>query len=372
MGEMKEGKQPELYPTWEQQSKVQGYRIETLNALSAPKGVRYVCELTGVAAGVKMITPFTSLYYGSKEDAILSWEGIMHKLLPLVSQLRAKPVIIGSEEERQKREYSILMSKRALVDLTQRIAQRFLIKGEYELSIPGAMQCLSFSKEVYGDDTIDLVPAYLLLAQCHLGMRNFRPVQEFLGLANWSVLKTPDCPNEIKAQLERTFGKLCAAEGKHAEAAEHLAKDIYWTSLASGPEHVKVSVGYFNLACVFDAQHRVEAALALYDKVVDIWYKYLSAVRMSGDDTDPLSEAQCEEAMQMLLKILDVRRQFLGDNHIATGEAHFTLGLLRLLMERELDVAKQSIATAHSLYVSHLGPDHPSTVDVKDLLGALA
>lgn len=372
MGELEEDKQPELFATWAQQSKSKGYRIEPLNALSAPKGVRYVCELTGSPASVKMVTPFMPLYYASKEDAILSWEGIMHKLLPLISQLRAKPTIIGSEEERQKREYSILMSKRALVDLTQRIAQRFLIQGEFELGIPGAMQCLTFSKEIFGSDSVDLVPAYLLLAQCHLGMRNFRPVQEFLGLANWSVLKTPECPNDTKAQLERTFGKLCAAEGKYTEAAEHLAKDVYWTSLAFGPENVRTSVGYFNLACVFDAQHRVEAALALYDKVVDIWYKYLSAVRVAGEEADKLSETQCEEALQMILKILDVRKQFLGENHIATGEAFFTLGLLRLLMEREIEVAKQSIVSAHSLYVSHLGPDHPSTIDVKELLEALA
>eukprot|EP00514_Thraustochytrium_sp_LLF1b_P008738 CAMPEP_0184555606 /NCGR_PEP_ID=MMETSP0199_2-20130426/37880_1 /TAXON_ID=1112570 /ORGANISM="Thraustochytrium sp., Strain LLF1b" /LENGTH=116 /DNA_ID=CAMNT_0026951973 /DNA_START=31 /DNA_END=377 /DNA_ORIENTATION=- len=110
-----------LYSTWKEQSQVKGYHIEALNHLSAPKGIKYTCELTNTPASVKLVTPYMSLYYASKADAIVSWEGIMHKLLPLLSQLRAKPTIIGSEEERQKREYALIMSKRALIDLTRNV-----------------------------------------------------------------------------------------------------------------------------------------------------------------------------------------------------------------------------------------------------------
>lgn len=254
---------------------------------------------------------------------------------------------------------------------TKTVSTKFLIKGEFSLATPGAVQSLAFSKEYFGEDAIELVPSYLLLAQCYLGQKKFGQVQEYLGLANWSVLKTPDCNYEIRSQLHRTFGKLCAAQGKHNEATTHLAKDIYWMSLHKGPEHVATSTGYFHLATVFDAQHRVEAALALYDKVVDIWYKYLSTVRMAGEDAQETSEAQCEEALQMLTKILSVREQVLGEFHIATGEAQYTLGLLQLLMDRDLDTALSCIDSAHQVYTTHLGSDHPSTKDVEDILSLL-
>ncbi len=360
-----------LLASWAEQRQVPGYSIETLNSLSAPKGVRFVCELTGGPAGVKLVTPFLSLYFCSKQDAVLSWEGILHKLLPLLAQLRSKPSIIGSEEEREKREYSVLMSKRALIDLTRTAATKFLVQGQFMLGIPGAVQSLAFSKEVYGEDAVELVPAYLLLARCNLGLGNLRPTQEYLGLANWIVLKSPAAPPSARSELHRAFGNLCAAQGKYADSAQHLAKAIFWMSSEKGPEHVETSAGYFHLAAVFDAQHRVEAALALYDKVVDIWYKYLSTVRVAGDAANGLTEPQCDEALQMLQKVLATREQVLGENHIATGEAHYTLGLLRLLKGRDVALAHANIDAAHQVYLQHLGPDHPSTRDVKDLLAVV-
>ena len=35
-----------------------------------------------------------------------------------------------------------------------------------------------------------------------------KQAEEFLSLANWSVLKSPACPNAIRAQTHRNFGKL--------------------------------------------------------------------------------------------------------------------------------------------------------------------
>ena len=42
--------------------------------------------------------------------------------------------------------------------------------------------------------------------------------EEFLSLANWSVLKNPDCSNHLRSQLHRNFGKLYSAQGKLDEA----------------------------------------------------------------------------------------------------------------------------------------------------------
>lgn len=66
----------------------------------------------------------------------------MHKISPLVGPLRATPPIIGSEEERARREYTVQMSKRGLIDLCQQEASKFLVQGRYDLAVPGAIQVM--------------------------------------------------------------------------------------------------------------------------------------------------------------------------------------------------------------------------------------
>ena len=46
---------------------------------------------------------------------------------------------------------------------------------------------------VFGNGRIELVPSYLLLAEANLGLGRFKQAEEFLSLANWSILKNPDC-----------------------------------------------------------------------------------------------------------------------------------------------------------------------------------
>ena len=41
----------------------------------------------------------------------------------------------------------------------------------FGLSIPGAIQSLKFAKEVFGENSIDVVPSYLLLAEANLGLK---------------------------------------------------------------------------------------------------------------------------------------------------------------------------------------------------------
>lgn len=147
--------------------------------------------------------------------------------------------------------------------------------------------------DVYGSGRIELVPAYLLLAEANLGLKRYKVAEEFLLYANWSVLKNPDCSNELKSQLFRNFGKLYASQGKFQDALKQLAQDIYYSSLESGPEHIDTAGGYFYMADVFLTQGVVEHALAFYDKVVDIWYKFLINLRHRPDENiaDYLSEA---------------------------------------------------------------------------------
>lgn len=63
---------------------------------------------------------------------------------------------------------------------------------------------------------------------------------------------------------------------------------------------------------------QVESSLAFYDKVVDIWYKFLASVRSDASLFENTNEAQLSEGMDMLKRVLNTRENLLGDTHIAT------------------------------------------------------
>lgn len=71
----------------------------------------------------------------------------------------------------------------------------------------------------------------------------------------------------------------------------------------------------------FPAKRQVESSLAFYDKVVDIWYKFLASVRNDASVAENVGKAQLSEGMDMLTRVLNTRINLLGDNHIATVSA---------------------------------------------------
>lgn len=83
-----------------------------------------------------------------------------------------------------------------------------------------------------------------------------------------------------------------------------LAKDVYYSSKYYSPESVFTCGGYFFLAEVFLAENQADLALAMMDKVVDIWYKYLASLRTSqqtdpsvGTDSEAVGPAQAPKSI---------------------------------------------------------------------------
>jgi hypothetical protein len=208
---------------------------------------------------------------------------------------------------------------------------------------------------------------------------------------------SPDCSNELKSQLYRNFGKLYASQGRFNDALKQLALDVYYSSLESGPEHIDTAGGYFYLADVFLTQGIIENALALYDKVVDVWsvsvhtdlsnaslcveilfsffvlldftalrYKFLANLRHRPDESisDYLSESHIGEAVEMLRSILETRKKHLGANHIATGEAAYALGILKHVTGFDLD-ARNHYTQALTIYTNQLGAENESTIAIQ-------
>lgn len=115
----------------------------------------------------------------------------------------------------------------------------------------------------------------------------------------------------------------------------------------------------------------MEQALAFYDKVVDVWYKFLVSLRNTGDEAAAaLPDAQVAEAQAMLQDVARTRERVLGPTHIAYGEVQYTQGLLGVLAG-DVDAGCFALRSAHAIYTEHLGADHPSTVDVATVLADL-
>jgi hypothetical protein len=63
----------------------------------------------------------------------------------------------------------VLLLQLSLMEMTRTEAQRLLNEGEFERSIPAALQSLRFSIDIYGTGTVELVPSYLLLGEASIG-----------------------------------------------------------------------------------------------------------------------------------------------------------------------------------------------------------
>ncbi len=351
------------------------YRILPLNMLAFRDIPR--CELTGARANVQLVTHFNSIYYSTEELAEQAWYGIVKKIDHLLAPLRLPAPIVGTAEERAKRSEATKASKRTLIDFCLVEASNLLSIQKFQLAIPASIQALMFSKDCDGDRSLTVVEPYLQLAQAYLGLQVYDKAEEFLALARWIVLNTESCSDRVRSRMYLLMGRVSTALGKFEESKSEFAKSIFFMSRFQGAEAVGTSVGYYRLGDVFLAQGFVENALAFFDKVVDIWFKYLSALHnpqqpendvVIPKELESLSEEQLADGAYQLQKIFDTRKQLLGSAHIATGEVEYTIALFEYFLvgneRKALDLMENSLKT----YITSLGERHPSTMHIYSMI----
>lgn len=351
------------------------FRILPLNMLAFRDIPR--CELTGARANVQLVTHFNSIYYCTEELAEQAWFGIIKKVDHLIAPLRLPAPIVGTAEERAKRLEATKQSKRTLIDFCLTESSNLLSIQKFQLAVPASIQALMFSKDCDGDRSLTVVEPYLQLAQAYLGLQVYDKAEEFLALARWIVLNTDDCSDRIRARMYLLMGRVNTALGKLEDSKKEFSKSIFYMSRFQGAEAVDTSVGYFRLGDVFLAQGFVENALAFFDKVVDVWFKYLSALHDPAEpnndivipkELESLSEEQLADGASQLKQIHDSRRNLLGPNHIATGEAEYTIALFEFFLVGNDSKALELMESALSTYVTSLGEKHPSTMHISSMI----
>jgi len=269
-----------------------------------------------------------------------------------------------------------LYNKRNLIDFCLAESSNFISVQKYQLAIPAASQALKFSRELDGDTSILLVEPYLQLALASFGLNRLKECEEYLALAQWIVLNTEDCSDLTKSRLFQLLGRLSFSRSNYEKAKSEFSKAVYYSSRVYGAESVSTSIGYFRLGEVFLSLGNSESAFSFFDKVVDIWHKYLSLLlsRLENTETEEtqspeqINEENLSDGRSQLQKVFEHRQEVLGVNHIATGEAQFTMGLFEYFLLGNQTSAEALLSSALTVYNMQLGVEHASSKHVSSIL----
>eukprot|EP00397_Hematodinium_sp_SG-2012_P043557 GEMP01048442.1.p1 GENE.GEMP01048442.1~~GEMP01048442.1.p1 ORF type:complete len:357 (+),score=77.06 GEMP01048442.1:121-1191(+) len=340
---------------------------EPISQLARPKGVRYECEICGRPATLQCSE--CPAYYCTHEHFDIDWRGIRNLIAQDIVVLRERPKIVGSEEDRDKRNEELKAIRKELLDLCTETAQKFLVQGKYELAVPGALQSLKFAIELYGNEAAELVPSYLLLAEANLGLRRLKIAEEFLSLANWNLLKHEG--KHLMSNLQRNFGRLYAAQQRYNEALQAFATDIYYSSLEFGPEHIRSAPSYFHMGRVFQSHQKAERTSEFYDRVLAIYAQYFEDW-LNNTQGDQISAVEVEEAIEILKHITEYRQKRESDPNakVAAADGQYTLGILFVYSE-DIKTARELLTSALDVFESSLGVDHKKTLKAQDFLERL-
>ncbi|CAD7684135.1 unnamed protein product [Nyctereutes procyonoides] len=358
--------------------------MDRIYPLAVPKGRRLCCEVCEAPAE-RVCTACTVTYYCSLVHQRADWSSIHEKICQLLIPLRTSMPFYNSEEERQHGLQQLQQRQKHLIEFCYTVAQKYLFEGKHEAAVPAALHSLRFRMSVHGLSSVELVPAYLLLAEASLGLGQIVQAEEYLSQAQWTVLKSTECCCATQSLLHRNLGLLSIAKENYEEARYHLANDIYFASCAFGTEDIRTSGGYFHLANIFYGLKKLDLADTLYTKIAEIWSKYLNnryqvlsqnriqQIDLLGKrfETDTgLDEAQEAEAIQILTSIWNIRESTSNTDPQKTIFVLKILVMLYYLMMNSSKAQEYAMRAFSLAKEQHLSVNEQSTIE--DLLNMIS
>ena len=180
-------------------------------------------------------------------------------------------------------------------------AKKFIIMDQYDDAnrIVYDTMSLTIKQKVFNQKSIELLPAYFILAEANIGMggAKLKKAEEFLIAANWNLLKsgangngddgaaggedtlvTKDELARFHAALNITFGRLFMAQNRpngHEKALEKLTQGIYQECKEHGPESIYLCKSYFYMGQLFQQARQLINAKAFFQKIVQIWKNHI-------------------------------------------------------------------------------------------------
>ncbi|KAK7896678.1 hypothetical protein WMY93_022003 [Mugilogobius chulae] len=221
------------------------------------------------------------------------------------------------EKERERTENML----REIIAIARAVAEGKLAGGKYEEALPAGQTCLRFSVDVFGPCTIQLVPAYLLLADANMGLGKVTRAAELLSQAEWSVSKSPDCGHELHHRLHRSLGRLQSAMDNPDDALFHFSNDIYYAAEVYGSDSTVCCNGYFLMADIFARQGKKPIVRSMYNEVVQTWHSHLTTftqtfLENSMSSVEPIFDnAKQVEADKILQSVVDFEQRQARKDH---------------------------------------------------------
>lgn len=350
---------------------MQSFTLKPVAQLAAPRGVSLIDELTGKSASLSLDVCGLNYYYQTRESAELDYS-VLSLIGPLLADLSFETNAQGTAQEREvhaQRARSLMVE---IARVTLELASQRVISKDFERSKPAALRCLRMLKQLHGDSSPQLVPAYLALAEAALGSGAADKAEEFLSLCSFVLSKQQQQQEQVntsqvththsslteeekaeaeaaefrsaeamRSRLHRNFGWLYASQGNTPAAIGAFSHDIMHCTRATGAESIEAAPGYFNLGRAFALQGDSGAAFACYDKVIEIWQLRLSGKKSPiatciadlGRTSSllkhkPLTAIEAAEGLEILAEISAAREGKFGANDVLVAEVRFTAALI--------------------------------------------
>ncbi|XP_010873899.1 zinc finger MYND domain-containing protein 12 isoform X1 [Esox lucius] len=340
----------------------------TLHTLANPKGVKKQCELCHKPAYLQC-TKCRVTFYCDTDHQQADWVGIHEKVCQLLIPIRTTMPFHSLQADRDHH-CAQIQHRQELIEISRAVAQKKLFEGKYQESLPAAKLSLRCAMDVYGPSAVQLVPAYLLLAEANVGLGSLAQAEEYMSQAEWTVMKTPNCSHTVLHQLHRNLGRLYTATENLEGALLHFANDVYYASDAYGMNNIVTCGGYFLMANVFIKQGKMDIASSLYNEVARTWHSHLTTLlktHTEGSRTleQSFDEAQQEEADQMLRAMLEIQESSPKQDKTQNALVTHCLAMLWFLCgspEKALEFGRKALQSIQ------LVPDHNLTEPIQSLM----
>ncbi|XP_072537732.1 zinc finger MYND domain-containing protein 12 [Salminus brasiliensis] len=285
----------------------------TINPLANPKERKTLCELCQEPAQLQC-SECRVTFYCDVAHQQADWNSIHKKVCQLLIPIRAPAPFHSLRADRDHHQAQAQKRLEQLMELSHAEARGRVLEGRYDEALPAAQLSLHCAVDLYGPDAVELVPAYLLLAEANVGSGSLSKAEGYLSKAEWTVMKTPGCSQKVLQELHRNLGRLYTFSESYQSALLHFANDVYYASEEFGLNSVETAGGYFLMANVFMKQEKPDVASSLYSQVASTWHTHLSKLfkhynQRGTEGEQCFDEAQCAEVDQMFNVMLEAEQQ---------------------------------------------------------------
>ncbi|XP_029575541.1 zinc finger MYND domain-containing protein 12 [Salmo trutta] len=340
-----------------------------INPLANPRGAKKQCELCQNLAHLQC-TKCRVTFYCDMEHQQADWVGIHEKICQLLIPIRTATPFHSLQADRDHHRTQILHRQEELIEISRAVAQKKLFEGKYQESLPAAQLSLRCAMDVYGPSAVQLVPAYLLLAEANVGLGSLAQAEGYLSQAEWTVMKTPECSQTVRHQLHRNLGRLYTATENLEGALLHFANDVYYASEEYGLDNIVTCGGYFLMANVFIKQEKMDIASSLYTEVASTWHSHLTKLlethtpgsMMLEHSFDEAQQAEADQMLRAMLKVQESSPKQAAAQNTLVAHSLAMLWFLGGSPDKALEFGRKALQS------SQLVPDHSLTERIQSLL----